>query len=192
MTLLECLLKKVHYDQSHPHHSKVLSPPPEMTKIEAACRKAKLKNKYASVKPRVDNSAPRYYFTGHVSLTRQWLRWGQLMEENLRILAAIRRAGAEGKVDSHWRHPLPRVMQYYKTRCDFVKQNEVNKRKLYKLLSGTKCRVQPTRAHNEDWKRNRREIIRKSQNKFILFPENPRETFEDPSFRPSEGFRRPR
>lgn len=53
-------------------------------------------------------------------------------------------------------------------------------------------RIATTAELERDWQRNRREILYKAVNKFVLFPPVPRELIEDAAFLKPPGVKRQR
>ncbi|CAH2062338.1 unnamed protein product, partial [Iphiclides podalirius] len=190
MTLIGAILKKV---KSKDSVRKYNSPPPEMEGIPRPKKKRHI-DKYAHVNAVVDCKPP-IYDCGR--LFRNERKWRQhiikMAVDNARILMAIRMAHFNrGKVDSHWKWRLPTSKVYYANRVNFLTQLQRNNQAMYKLIMSTGPRVQSTRSLEVDWRINRREMLQRAQNKFVLFSPVPEETVEDSAFRKPRDVTRPR
>ncbi|XP_028167731.1 uncharacterized protein LOC114358061 [Ostrinia furnacalis] len=193
MTLTDAILKKAHSPKAIYYKNKYISPPPE---LEECVEKKKTKRpyKYAHVPSFVDTAPPRF---DPARLGRHLPEWTRrtlaIYNQNMVLLTAIKRAHFErGRVDSRWKTRPAGSLQYYRNRADFYKRLEVKNRELYKRIVNTPPRLQTAAALAREWSGTRREIIRRAQAKFVLFPPHPRELIEDEAFGAPPGVRRPR
>ncbi|XP_034837953.1 uncharacterized protein [Maniola hyperantus] len=191
MTLMGAILKKV---QSKDSVKKYSSPPPE---IDEAILKKKSKRrvgKFAYVSPMVDTSPPLYDASRLLRNLPQWTRHAnQIYSENLRLLCDIAKINlCGGKVDSHWTSKPVENRQYYENRRNMCKLIKRQNKKIYKRILETEPGVVPTAWLERDWRRIKQEIVRRSCNKFVLFPFPRTEVMEDPTFAAPHGTKRPR
>ncbi|CAK1587767.1 unnamed protein product [Parnassius mnemosyne] len=191
MTLIGSILKKVKSKDSV--NGKYTSPPPELTNIPKS-RKRKSINKYSHVKAMVDSAPPSYDAKRPYRDLQKWRRhaW-QLATENTRLLMAIKLTQFNrGKVDSRWRERLPANKVYYENRALFLKEVQRENKAIYKRILKASPQVSPTSMLQRDWAHNRREILMKAKNKFVLFPPEPKEIIEDAIFIKPPQVKRPR
>ncbi|CAG5037150.1 unnamed protein product [Parnassius apollo] len=150
--------------------------------------------KYAHVKAIVDSAPPSYDEKRPFRNLPKWRRhaW-QLATDNTRLLMAIKMTHFNrGKVDSYWREGPPVNNVYYENRAHFLKEVQRENKAIYTRILKTRPQVSPTSTLQRDWEHNRREILMKARNKFVLFPPEPKELIEDAIFLKPPQVKRPR
>ncbi|KPJ12763.1 hypothetical protein RR48_10393 [Papilio machaon] len=191
MTLIGAILNKAKSVESV--SKKYSSPPPEIDNIPKRKRK-KVIDKYKHVKPVVESSPPRY---DAQILARNLPKWRRnirdVMLENTRLVMAIKMTHFNrGRVDNYWTKRLHHTNIYYNNRVNFLKRVQRDNKALYTRLLNAIPRIATTAELERDWQRNRREILYKAVNKFVLFPPVPQETIEDAAFLKPPGVKRQR
>ncbi|CAB3232155.1 unnamed protein product [Arctia plantaginis] len=190
----KAILDKAQITENQKQEKKYMSPPPEISSENLAPKIKKRAYKYDHVHARVDSSPPRLNISERYHNLEYWSKnLKQLWKENERLLMLIRKVQLSGgKVDCHWSFEPRRSLQYYQTRVDFLKRVHYDNLNLYKRINNTDSRVESTASLRRIWSRNRKEIVFRAENAFVLFPPTPQEIIEDAAFISPPGVKRPR
>ncbi|XP_059044965.1 uncharacterized protein LOC131840783 [Achroia grisella] len=194
MTLIGAILKKAKSKECV--SKKYSSPPPELEEAVLMKKKKKvLVDKFAHVRAVVDSTPPRYSPALMMrALPHYHHQLLQIYRQNIQLLIAIKRTHfTRGKVDCRWNEPpCAATNQNYKNRVQFLNRVQTENQNIYKRIVNAEARVSSTASLRREWGRNRRQILRRAQAPFVLFPPVPQQIIEDAVFIAPTGIKRPR